>query len=86
MTLMCGCESWDDIYSEYKDVLDKGISCTYNLVGNSEPATGLKEISLRGNKDGIYVSYNGGEKNLLINSKDEYESFHEINGYYNNKI
>lgn len=83
MTLMCGCESWDDIYSEYKDVLDKGISCTYNLVGNSEPATGLKEISLRGNKDGIYVSYNGGEKNLLINSKDEYESFHEINGYYN---
>ena len=82
LLLLCGCEDWDDIYSEYSDVLDKGFTCSYTLVGEAEPGNGLKSLTFKGNNKGIYVSYNGGANNLLINSDNDYENFHDINGFY----
>lgn len=82
LLLLCGCEDWNDIYSEYKDILDDGISCSYTLIGDAEPGNKIRQIAFEGSNEGIYVSYNGGSKNLLINSNNEYETYHVINDFY----
>lgn len=85
--LLSGCDDWDDIYGEYKDILDAGISCSYTLVGDTTPPVEISSMTFTGSSSGIYVSYNGGSRNLLINSNNEYESYHDINNYtiyYNN--
>ena len=51
LLLLCGCEDWDDIYSEYSDVLDKGFTCSYTLVGEAEPGNGLKSLTFKGNNN-----------------------------------
>lgn len=80
--LLCGCEDWNDIYSEYGDILDNGFSCNYTLVDEAGPGSGIERIDFSGNNEGIYASYNGGSKELLINSNNEYNTFHIINDYY----
>ena len=86
MFMLCGCENWDDIYSEYKDILDDGINCSYSLISESIPSNYVTSITFSGSNNGIYAYYNNGGRNLIVNS-NSYESFHEVNGfrlYYNN--
>lgn len=85
--LLCGCENWEDIYSSYGNILDKGISCEYSLVGDVEMGAGIKSIDLSANKNGIYVSYNHGSKKTIVNSKNEFSALQNFNNYevaYNN--
>ena len=88
LLLMCGCESWDDLYAEYKDIIDDGAQCEYFYVPNKEknPRMEIDSITLSGSSGGIYASYNNQEKQLIINA-DDYNAYHEINSiylYYNN--
>lgn len=45
MLMLCGCENWDDIYSEYKDILDEGINCSYSLISASTPSNYITSIT-----------------------------------------
>lgn len=87
LLLLCGCENWNDIYTPYKDILDKGINCEYTLVGNVEMGAGIEVMTLKANNQGIYVSYNHGSDNLIINSNNESSVVHNVNSQevvYNN--
>ena len=46
--LLCGCEDWNDIYSEYGDILDNGFSCNYTLVDEAGPGSGIERIDFSG--------------------------------------
>lgn len=86
MLMLCGCENWDDIYSEYKDILDEGINCSYSLISASTPSNYITSITFSGSNRGIYASYNNGGSNLIVNS-NSFQNYHEVNGfrlYYNN--
>ena len=83
LILLCGCEEWDDIYSEYSDVLDDGYTCTYHYVKSSESDYNplkLETIQFTGSKSGVTVSYNGATPSVLFD-EDSFNNISYVNLY-----
>ena len=83
LILLCGCEEWDNIYSEYSDVLDDGYSCTYHYVKSSEGDYNplmLETIQFTGSKSGVTVSYNGATPEVLFD-ENNFNNISYINNF-----
>ena len=83
LILLCGCEEWDNIYSEYSDVLDDGYSCTYHYVKSSEGDYNplmLETIEFTGSKSGVTVSYNGATPEILFD-ENNFNNISYINNF-----
>lgn len=83
---LTGCTNWNDIKSNYSDVLSKNPSCTYTGQPSDSAVTHFTKIEFNASLDGISVKYNGGSSNRIVDDKGN-NPVHYINNYsitYNN--
>lgn len=83
LLLMCGCESWDDLYTDYKDILDKGVTCEYKYASKEQDrlVVDLDKITFKGNNTGIFVKFNSNAENYIITSENKTATEHRFNDY-----
>lgn len=81
--LLTGC-GWDDIVDEYGDILDgDGVTCSYKLVeSNSDVVAGVETISFTANTDGLFVTYNGDQRETLFNGNTPNAQHAVNNGFF----